>query len=138
VPPLPPEPQPGPLPDPAPGVMVVTPDESPLLAGGSTRGADRVAPRLLRLALGRAAGGRRVAVLRLAERTRVRITVQRRAPGRGPARFATVRRTAERALAAGTRRLVLGRLPAGRYRLVVRMTDRAGNRAAVTRPLRLR
>ena len=137
VPPPPPDPEP--LLDPAPGVVVVTPDASPApLAGGPGAGADRVAPRLLRLALGRAAGGRRVAVLRLAERARVRITVQRRVPGRGPARFATVRRTAVRALAAGTRRVALGRLPAGRYRLVVRMTDPAGNRAAVTRPLRLR
>ncbi len=77
-------------------------------------------------------------MLRLAERARVRITVQRRVPGRGPARFATVRRTAERVLAAGTRRVALGRLPAGRYRLLVRMTDRAGNRAALTRAVRLR
>ena len=86
----------------------------------------------------RAAGGRRVALLRLAETSRVRVTVQRRVPGRRPARFTTVRRTAERTLAAGARRVALGRLPAGRYRLIVRMTDGAGNRAAVTRTLRLR
>jgi hypothetical protein len=120
--------------------VVVTPDVSrPLRSAGAERtAADRVASRLRRLALGRAAGRRAVAVLRLAERTRVRITVQRRRPGRGPARFATVRKLPERVLARGTRRVALGRLPAGRYRLLVRMADGAGNRATVARELRLR
>jgi subtilisin family serine protease len=119
-------------------VVLLPADPRPLRAGGGGRAAaDPVAPRLLGLALGRAAGGERVAVLRLAEAARVRVTVQRRRAGR-VARYATVRRTAERSLGAGVRRVALGPLTAGRYRLLVRMTDRSGNRATAVRTLRLR
>ena len=84
-----PEPAPGspPAAGPSPGLVVIPEEPRPLRTDGAERvAADRVAPRLLRLALGRAAGRRAVAVLRLAERTHVRITVQRRLSGRGPSR----------------------------------------------------
>jgi hypothetical protein len=73
--------------------------------------------------------GTRVVRFRLAAPARVGATVQRRR-GRG---YATVRRRPARALAAGARRIALGRLGPGRYRVVLAVRDGAGDRSVARR-----
>ena len=95
---------------------------------------DRVAPRLSRLKVVRR-GRWRALRLRASEPVRLTIEVRKARPGRrGQRRIRTLRRRVR----AGTSRVALGRLAgAGRYRLVVRAKDGAGN-AAPRRGLRFR
>ena len=81
------------------------------------------APRLRRLRV-RIRRHRAVVLFRLSEPARVALRLDRRRGGR----FHTIRRTGWRALTAGERRLRLGKLRAGRYRLRVLARDAAGNR----------
>ncbi len=86
---------------------------------------DAVAPRITRARVVRTRAGR-MASLRLSERVRLRIAVQR--PRRG--RWSDVR-VLTREASAGTNRFALGRLRLpGRYRLTVSATDDAGNDSA--------
>ncbi|WP_217912973.1 hypothetical protein [Miltoncostaea marina] len=90
----------------------------------------RPAARLLR------GGGAWVLRLGLPSRTTVRVVVARRVTraGRGPARLRLVRRIGPRTVGAGVRRVRLGRLAPGRYRVLVRMRGPAG-RGTLTRAL---
>ena len=86
---------------------------------------DAIAPRITRARVLRTRTGR-VLTLRLSERARLRIAVQR--PRRG--RWRNVR-TLTREAAQGTSRVALGRLRRpGRYRLAISATDDAGNDCA--------
>jgi hypothetical protein len=87
---------------------------------------DNVAPRMSRLKVLRGKRTRRVLRVRLSEPARLRIKVQRKSKGRYR-RVRVVQRRARQ----GTRRKRLGKYRrAGRYRLVVRARDAAGNRSA--------
>lgn len=110
---------------------------APVASGGAPAGRPSpvtAAPRASRLAavVGRAdrRGRRPVTVrLRLSGPAQVRVTLQRRARPGGP--FRALRRPAvTRRLAAGTRRLAIGRLAPGAYRAVIRA--RGGDGAAST------
>ncbi len=86
---------------------------------------DAVAPRITRARVLRTKAGR-VLALRLSEDARLRIAVQRPRGGR----WKDVR-VVTRGVAAGSRRVALGRLrPAGRYRLAISATDETGNDSA--------
>lgn len=87
--------------------------------------------------------------LRLAQPVRVRVTVERLvrelarggrrgSPGARRTRAVRVRTLAPRSLRAGPAALVVRRLAAGRYRVTVRMTDRAGRTASVVRSFPVR
>jgi hypothetical protein len=95
---------------------------------------DRTAPRITGLRI-RRVGRRHVAAFRLSERARVAGVVRR---GTRTARFRTVRRTRARTLGAGRRRLPVGRLRHGRYRLRLAVRDAAGNDGRRTATFRVR
>lgn len=124
--PTPPAP-PAPAPSPAPPVASVLPSIRPVAprtSGGPatpprTAPTDRTMPRIGRT---RAVG--RKLTFALSEDARVQIAVDRRKPG-GWTRAATS--TAKHAR--GTRNVVLPKLAAGNYRIVLRATDAAGNRS---------
>ena len=93
---------------------------------------DRVPPRLSRLKVVRRkrAPGRALR-LRTSERTRLVIDVRKARTG--SRRYRRIR-VVRRRIAAGTRRVALGRLRgAGRYRLIVSGRDAAGNQTAKKR-----
>ncbi len=73
--------------------------------------------------------------LRLDEPARVTAVLQRRRAVRGAVRFAAVRTLLVRDLAAGIHTIPLGRLAPGRFRVVLTLVDRSGNRSEVRRPV---
>jgi DNA-binding beta-propeller fold protein YncE len=83
---------------------------------------DRVAPQVSRMKVVKARKGRRSLRLRLSEGARVTVDV-RRVRGK---RTRSVKKVTRR-LNKGTRRVAVGRLKAGRYRIQVRARDAAGN-----------
>lgn len=70
--------------------------------------------------------------LRLSERATLSGRLERRRPGSRPPRFALLSRLSPRVLARGPARLALGRLAAGRYRVVATLRDPSGNRRVAT------
>jgi len=95
---------------------------------------DRTAPSLRKLRLVRASRNRPAVAFRLAESARVSVSVSRRPPvARRGTPLRTLRRLPPRNLRAGNRGVALGKLPRGRYRIVVRAADPAGNAARVAR-----
>ncbi len=91
---------------------------APGASGGRTRPASRPGVRVRR------SGARWIVALTLDRRAAVVATVQRRRPAaaRRAPRYANVRSVRRRTLAAGSRRIVLGRLAPGPHRLRVRLT----------------
>jgi hypothetical protein len=106
-------------------------------AGGGGSGGDRRRPRLSGLRV-RRSKGRLVASFRLSEAARVATRVDRARKGgrRARPRYRTTKRLAVRALPAGKRKIVLGRLKRGRLRVVLTARDAAGNRGSVSRAFR--
>jgi hypothetical protein len=90
--------------------------------------ADRTKPRLLAFSVTRH-GPTRVAVVRLSERAVLSGRVERRVAGR----YELVRALKPRALQRGTRRVTLGRLTPGSYRLRLILLDLGNNRALADR-----
>jgi hypothetical protein len=107
------------------------PSTTPTLDIGerSVRAARAAAPVLRRLRVIRI-GGKPAAMLWLRRGARVTVTVKTRA-GK------VVRRAANRRLGAGARRVKLGRLPGGRYALVVTVRDGRRGASVTTRNFRL-
>jgi hypothetical protein len=122
-------------------VLVTRAEEAPAAAAGALPASgppaaarDRTPPRIAGLRI-RRVGRRHVAVFRLSERARVAGLVRR---GTRSARFRTVRRTRARTLGPGRRRLAVGRLRRGRYRLRLGVRDAAGNGGRRTLTFRVR
>jgi hypothetical protein len=106
----------------------------PPAAGRRAAARDRTPPRITRLRI-RRVGRRHVAFFRLSERARVTGVVRRATRS---ARLRTVRRTAARTLRAGRRKVAVGHLRRGRYRLRLGVRDAAGNGARRTVRFRVR
>ena len=135
--------QPGPVVDPG-APVVVAPVIPPVQELAAPPDGERVSPRLRWLGV-RTAGGparraaaRRVVAFRLSETARVKLTVLRwLKTAKGP-RLRPVRKLRARTLRRGLRKVALGPLAAGRYRIVARLADGAGNRSTAARTVRLR
>jgi hypothetical protein len=99
-------------------------------AGTPRRARDRTKPRLTRLRV-RRSGRRYVLTFRLSERATVRGRLDR--GRRDSRRYRRVKAISTKRLKAGSRRVVLGRLKPGRFRLRVQARDVAGNKGKVAR-----
>jgi hypothetical protein len=95
-----------------------------------SRARDRTKPRLTRLRV-RRSGRRYVLTFRLSERATLRGRLDR--GQRNSRRYKRVKAISTKRLKAGGRRVVLGRLKPGRFRLRVQPRDVAGNRGKVAR-----
>jgi hypothetical protein len=85
----------------------------------------------------RRVGRRYVASFRVSEPVTAGARVQRRRAG-SPLRYRTLRRVTGKAMKGGRRTVRLGRLKAGRHRVVITVRDAAGNTRRVTRRFRVR
>lgn len=100
------------------------------LQGDRRRTRDRTKPRLTRLRV-RRSGRRYVLTFRLSERATVRGRLDR--GQRSSRRYKRVKTISTKRLKAGHRRVVLGRLKPGRFRLRVQPRDVAGNKGKVAK-----